>query len=163
DLSRADHPRKACLANGKTPSEYFGMPDHIAALSSLPRLAFCLGVWATAASAQSRIALSAYHNVGSDPFGGRLLIRQTPSLQRLLEAELARFPGRAGIWVKHLTTGDSASVRGDEAFNSASVIKLPILALAFEMADRRALSLADRVTITEADKRGGSGIFRYND
>ena len=88
---------------------------------------------------------------------------QTSGLQHLLDAELARFPGRAGIWVKHLTTGDSAVVRADEAFNSASVIKIPILALAFEMADRGTLSLADRVTITAADRRGGSGIFRYHD
>jgi beta-lactamase class A len=87
----------------------------------------------------------------------------TSGLQHLLDAELARFPGRAGIWVKHLTTGDSAAVRADEAFNSASVIKIPILTLAFEMADRGTLSLADRVTITAADRRGGSGIFRYHD
>ena len=88
---------------------------------------------------------------------------QTTGLQRLLDAELARFPGRAGIWVKHLTTGDSASVRADEAFNSASVIKLPVLALAFRNADDAKLSLAERVTITAADVRGGSGIFRFND
>lgn len=65
--------------------------------------------------------------------------------------------------MKHLTTGDSAAVRADEAFNSASVIKIPILALAFEMADRGTLSLGNRVTITADDRRGGSGIFRYND
>jgi beta-lactamase class A len=88
---------------------------------------------------------------------------QTSGLQHLLDAELGRFPGRAGIWVKHLTTGDSAGVRADEAFNSASVIKIPILTLAFEMADHGRLSLADRVTITAADKRGGSGVFRYHD
>ena len=88
---------------------------------------------------------------------------QTTGLQRLLDAEVARFPGRAGIWVKHLTTGDSAAVRADEAFNSASVIKLPVLALAFQMADAGKLSLAERVTINAAHFRGGSGIFRYND
>src|SRR3954471_17832872 len=88
---------------------------------------------------------------------------QSAGLQRLLDAELARFPGRAGIWVKHLTTGDSAAVRADEAFNSASVIKLPVLALAFQMADAGKLSLAERITINAADFRGGSGIFRYND
>jgi len=88
---------------------------------------------------------------------------QSAGLQRLLDAELARFPGRAGIWVKHLTTGDSAGVRADEAFNSASVIKIPILALAFRMADDGKLSLAERTTITAADVRGGSGIFRYHD
>jgi beta-lactamase class A len=84
-------------------------------------------------------------------------------LQRLLEAELARFPAKAGVWVKHLTTGEEAAVRADESFNSASVIKIPVMTLAFQMADKGELSLSDRITITASDFRGGSGIFRYND
>jgi len=86
-----------------------------------------------------------------------------PGLQRLLEAELARFPGHAGVWVRHLSLGEEAAVHADDTFNSASVIKLGVLALAFQMADRGELSLAERVTINAADFRGGSGIFRYND
>jgi beta-lactamase class A len=89
--------------------------------------------------------------------------RPASGLQRLLDAELARFPGKAGVWVKHLTTGEEAAVRADEAFNSASVIKLAVLALAFEMADKGQLSLADRVTINQSDYRGGSGVFQFND
>ena len=89
--------------------------------------------------------------------------RAESGLQRLLDAELARFPGKAGVWVKHLTTGDEAGVRADETFNSASVIKIPVMALAFQMADKRQLSLAERVTIRAEDVRGGSGIFRYHD
>jgi beta-lactamase class A len=84
-------------------------------------------------------------------------------LQRLLDAELARFPGKAGVWVKHLTLGDEAGVRADETFNSASVIKIPVLVLAIQMADKGQLSLAQRITITAADVRGGTGIFRYHD
>ncbi len=87
----------------------------------------------------------------------------TSGLQNLLDAELARFPGRAGVWVKHLATGAEASVRGDETFNSASVIKLAVLALAFQLADRGMLSLAERVTLRAEDVRGGSGVFRYHD
>jgi beta-lactamase class A len=86
-----------------------------------------------------------------------------PGLQRLLEAELARFPGHAGVWVKHLSLGEEAAVHADDTFNSASVIKLGVLALAFQMADRGEVSLAERVTINAGDIRGGSGIFRYND
>jgi len=107
------------------------------------------------------VCLSAWSVVPAQPPA-----RPTPStsaLQRLLDAELARFPGKAGIWVKHLTTGEEASVRGDEPFNSASVIKLPILVLAFQLADKGTLSLAERITIAAQDFRGGSGIFRYND
>lgn len=86
-----------------------------------------------------------------------------PSLQHLLEAELARFPAKTGVWVKHLTLGDSAAVRADDSFNSASVIKLPVLTLAFAMADKGELSLAERITINAADFRGGTGVFHYND
>jgi beta-lactamase class A len=84
-------------------------------------------------------------------------------LQRLLDAELARFPGRAGVWVKHLTTGEEAAVRADETFNSASVIKIPVLVLAYELADKGTAALDERFTIRKEDIRGGSGIFRYHD
>ena len=99
--------------------------------------------------------------------GGRPAAAQQPrpagGLQRMLDAELARFPGKAGVWVKHLTTGEEAAVRADEAFNSASVIKLTVLALAFEMADKGQLSLSNRITINAQDYRGGSGVFQFND
>lgn len=85
------------------------------------------------------------------------------ALQQLLDGELARFPGTAGIWVKHLTTGEEAGVRADVPFNSASVIKIPVLVLAMQLADRGVLSLRDRITITADDVRGGSGVLRYHD
>ena len=95
-----------------------------------------------------------------------LLTAQAPAgsgLQRLLDAQLARFPGRAGVWVKHLTTGDEAGVHADDTFNSASVIKIPVLIMAYQLADRGALSLDDRLTIARQDIRGGSGVFRHHD
>ena len=87
----------------------------------------------------------------------------TSRLQPLLEAEIARFPGVAGIHVKHLGTGEEAGVRADEDFNTASVIKIPVLVLAYQKAGRGELDLDRRLTIGKADVRGGSGIFRYND
>jgi beta-lactamase class A len=85
------------------------------------------------------------------------------SLQALLDAELPAIPARAGIWVKHLTTGEEGAVRADEVFNSASVIKIPVAVLALELADMKRLDLGRRLTLTAADVRGGSGIFRYHD
>lgn len=85
------------------------------------------------------------------------------SLQRLLDEETAPMPARVGIWVKHLGTGEEAGVRPDDLFNSASVVKIPVMVLAFQMADQGKLSLEERVTITAADVRGGSGVFRHND
>jgi beta-lactamase class A len=93
-----------------------------------------------------------------------LLLAQQPSaLHTILTRASSDFPGTAGIWVKHLTTGETAGVRDGETFNSASVIKLPVLVLAFQMADKGAINLDERITIRKEDIRGGSGIFRYHD
>jgi beta-lactamase class A len=88
---------------------------------------------------------------------------RSTDLQAVLDSALAKFPGRAGIWVKHLTTGVEAGVRADETFNSASVIKIPVLLLAYQLADKNLLSLDERITIRKEDIRGGSGVFRYHD
>ena len=82
-------------------------------------------------------------------------------LSRLLEAELARFPGIAGLYVKHLTTGEEASVRGDEPFESASTIKVAIMAHVYRMADAGDIDLDERIELRRSDLVGGSGIFRY--
>jgi len=88
---------------------------------------------------------------------------QPTPLQTLLTRTAAEFPGTAGIWVKHLTTGETAGVRDTEMLNSASVIKIPVLVLAFQMAERGELKLDERLAIRKEDIRGGSGIFRYHD
>ena len=97
------------------------------------------------------------------PFAVCLEGRQTTALQNVLARSSSEFPGKAGIWVKHLTTGETAGVRDGEMFNSASVIKIPVLVLAFQMADKGAINLDERITIRKQDIRGGSGVFRYHD
>ena len=111
----------------------------------------------------NRIVLALIGTVLAVRLGSAQQPRSGSGLQRLLDAELARFPGKAGVWVKHLTTGEEAAVHADDAFNSASVIKLAVMTLAFEMADKGQLSLSDRVTINTSDYRGGSGVFQFND
>ncbi|MEN9816746.1 MAG: hypothetical protein RLZ32_626 [Gemmatimonadota bacterium] len=85
------------------------------------------------------------------------------ALTRLLTHQAARFPGSIGVYVKHLGTGEEAAIRADDAFNSASVIKLPVLTLAMQLVDRGTLSLASRLTVTAGNKRGGSGILQRFD
>jgi beta-lactamase class A len=93
-----------------------------------------------------------------------ILVAEQPSpLMDVLGKSASGFPGKAGIWVKHLTTGATAGVRDAEIFNSASVIKIPVMVLAFQMAERGELKLDERITIRKEDIRGGSGIFRYHD
>lgn len=87
----------------------------------------------------------------------------TGGLMRLLEAEAARFPARVGVYMKQLKTGEEAGFRADEQFNAASVIKVPLMVRAFQLADEGRLDLAERVEITRADLRDGSGVIQYQD
>jgi beta-lactamase class A len=84
-------------------------------------------------------------------------------LPSLLEAELQRFPARTGLWVHHLGNGDQISIRGDDAFNSQSVIKLMILVKAFQMADAGTLELDRRVELGVDHLRHGAGFLQYHD
>lgn len=85
------------------------------------------------------------------------------ALTRLLEAELSRFPAKSGIYVKHLETGEEASVLADNHFESASTIKIATMVLAYQMVDAGKLDLSERTELTAPDMRGGSGIYRYKD
>jgi beta-lactamase class A len=84
-------------------------------------------------------------------------------LTRLLDAQLARFPAKAGVYVKHLQSGEEAGVRADEEFSTRSVIKIPIMLLAFQLIDQKKLNLDTRVELRKEDMRGGSGIFSAHD
>ena len=99
---------------------------------------------------------------------GALAQTSSSGLSRLLEAELSRFAGpggpyHAGVYVKHLGTGETAQVHGDETFDSASTVKMVILVMAFQMADQNKLNLSERYTIKDSDLRTGSGIFQHHD
>lgn len=85
------------------------------------------------------------------------------SLQEVVDLAVEGYPGQIGVYVKHLDTGEEAMVRPDEAFNSASVIKVPVLVLALQQAERGNLSLDERVEIRADDLRPGSGIFQHHD
>ena len=107
--------------------------------------------------------LSAFCLLTALAFGQAVEGIQPTPLHSFLSRTASEFPGKAGIWVKHLTTGETAGVRDGEMFNSASVIKIPVLVLAFQMADKGTINLDERITIRKEDIRGGSGILRYHD
>ena len=87
---------------------------------------------------------------------------QTPLAAKLAE-QLDAFPAHTGLYVKHLTTGEEVAVRADDSFNSQSVIKLAIMVRAFQLADAGKLNLNERVTLTRAELRDGSGILQNLD
>src|SRR6516225_438708 len=49
---------------------------------------------------------------------------RSSGLTKWLEAQIAQFPAKAGVYIKHLGTGEDGGAHSDDLFNSMSVIKL---------------------------------------
>ena len=73
----------------------------------------------------------------------------SPQLQDRLLARVARFDGDVGVYVRHLQSGATVSIRADERFPTASMIKVPILGALFEKVDRGDLGYHDKLVYTK--------------
>jgi len=70
------------------------------------------------------------------------------------------FDGKLGISVKHLGSGESASLNGDEPFPTASVFKVPVIVELYRQVEAGKRSLDEKIVLMESDKVPGSGILR---
>jgi beta-lactamase class A len=68
-----------------------------------------------------------------------------------------------GIYIKCLETGEEIALDADRQMDTMSVIKIPLMAEAFRQIEAGKFSLADRVALTDAAKRPGTGIIRSLD
>jgi len=57
---------------------------------------------------------------------------QVQTLQQKVEASVVGFRGTVGVYVRHLRTGESATVNSDTLFPTASMVKVPILCGVFD-------------------------------
>jgi len=68
--------------------------------------------------------------------------------------------GTLGVSVKHLGTGETASLNGGELFPTASVFKVPVIVEFFRQLEAGEVALGEKKVLTEADKVPGSGILK---
>jgi len=80
-------------------------------------------------------------------------------VDRIREAAEA-FDGVLGVSVRHLGTGEEASVNGDELFPTASVFKVPVLVELYRQVDSGRMDLDEKVLLLEKDMVPGSGILK---
>ncbi|GGS28233.1 serine hydrolase [Deinococcus knuensis] len=71
----------------------------------------------------------------------------------------AGFAGTVGLWVGTLDGQPVAVLNGDRVFPAASTIKVPLLVMALQAAQRGDLSLEDRVVLKAADRVPGAGVL----
>ena len=80
--------------------------------------------------------------------------------ERIAKA-VREFPGRAGLYCQELDTGRVWAVRGEEPFEAASVIKLPILVEVFRQLESGEAREDERFTIAKEDKLPSCGALNY--
>src|SRR4051794_11228026 len=85
------------------------------------------------------------------------------SLESYAAAQLNALQAKSSIYAKHLPSGRTISVRPDMPMNTLSVIKIPVMILAFRDAEAGKLKLTDRYTIKAEDLRRGSGLIQSFD
>ena len=81
------------------------------------------------------------------------------SLQEMLDARIAGFPGTVSLFAKNLDSGASKGILGSEKVRTASTIKLPTMVALFDAVARGDAKWTEPLTVTAAEKVTGSGII----
>lgn len=72
------------------------------------------------------------------------------TLQARLEQAVQGFHGDVGVYVRNLRTGQTAAIRADELFPTASMIKVPILLATFQAMEDGGLSFQQKLLYTDS-------------
>ena len=87
------------------------------------------------------------------------LARLEANIQRTTKSVNATW----GIYIKCIETGEEIALNADQQMDTMSVIKIPLMAEAFRQIEAGKFALTDRVTLTGAAKRQGTGVIRSLD
>ncbi|MEZ4417493.1 MAG: serine hydrolase [Gemmatimonadota bacterium] len=77
-----------------------------------------------------------------------------------IQARLDALDAKTSVFAQHLRSGQTVEVRADEPMNTLSVIKIPIMVLAFRDAEAGRLELDQRIAVRPQDLRRGSGLLQ---
>jgi beta-lactamase class A len=102
----------------------------------------------------SRVARTA------SPVASRATRAVPPTLEETIRARLDSLQAQSSFYAKQLSTGAEVAVRADVPMNTASVIKIPVMILAFRDADAGRLDLDQRYVVRAEDLRRGSGLLQ---
>jgi beta-lactamase class A len=107
------------------------------------------------------LALCAATNVAHGQMAQSFTRADTSNLRRSLDAIAAAHHGVLGYSIHNLDTGERLSLRGDETFSTASLIKVPVLVTLYDLVDKKQLSLDDPLTVLKIDQVPGSGVLQF--
>ena len=96
-------------------------------------------------------------------FAASALGAEPSRLQENIERITRSVNAQWGIYVKVLETGEEMAINADRQMDTMSTIKIPLMVEAFHQIEAGKFSLTDRVILTEAMKRPGTGVLRSLD
>lgn len=82
-------------------------------------------------------------------------------LHQKINYQLRHFPGVAGIYIKDLRTGWTIEHNSDMLFPSASLVKLPIMAVLYQAQVAGRVSLDESLPLLRRLKTSGSGHLKF--
>ncbi len=82
------------------------------------------------------------------------------TVRAALDRAAAAFPGDSAVYLLDLETGEEYGVRADAPFESASLMKLPVLVELYRRVEVGELQLNDLHPVEERHKVGGSGALK---
>jgi beta-lactamase class A len=124
-------------------------------LTALPSLA---AAFIALGAAQGQPSLAPSRSLAPAP---QVASTDTVPLHRTLDSLARHFHGVLGYSIHNLDTGERLTLRGDETFPTASLIKVPILVTLFDLADKGMISLDDQLTMLKIDQVPGSGVLQF--
>jgi beta-lactamase class A len=83
------------------------------------------------------------------------------TLSEKLQKLIATQEARVAVTVIDLKSERQISFNGSTPLPAASVVKLPVMAAAFHLADQGNLDLQQRLTVLDSDKLEGAGVLRW--
>ena len=84
-------------------------------------------------------------------------------LQRNIERITLSVNAQWGIYLKVLETGEEIAINADQQMDTMSTIKIPLMIEAFRQIEAGKFALTDKVVLTDAMKRPGTGVLRSLD
>lgn len=90
--------------------------------------------------------------------------KTTKSLQSTIEEAIKGFGGTAGVYVRRLGDEAAVSIRADEVFPTASLVKVPILLKVLDRVDKNELSWTEPLVYTKSRLYPGEDLLaRFED
>lgn len=83
------------------------------------------------------------------------------ALRAAIESRIAEHHGSVGLALVDIKGEKILSIRGEERFPSASVVKVPLMVEVFARAAEGRLGLFDPLTVLGSDRTAGAGVLQY--